>query len=553
MNVGEVVVQTLEQEGVQIVFGLPGNQISPVYDALQDSSIRPILVRHEQGASIMADAYSKFTGKVGVCVSTLGPGATNLMTGIAISMTDKVPVLALTGQQPIELFDRGAQQQMDHVALFEPVTKWSSRLTEPRRAFDIVNRAFTIALTGQPGPVHLDLPYDIQQQEVETPIGRMEKHRPTLPPTASASLIRQAASMLVNARRPVIYAGGGCHYSPGEHAGSLIRQLSEHLSVPVATTFNGQGVIPDAHPLCLGRAGIFAKAYTNELISKADVILAVGCRFTQMSTRDWQIINPESKLIQIDIDPTEIGKNYPVNLAMVGDAKSILKGILQQVRRTTRPRKLEASDWALELNRMRKEWSESARTEAEAESEPLKPQRVLHEIDKFFDGSVVFTHDAGNGRMWASLFVEARGPRMWIQSGTFGPMGYAVPAAIACKLADPEKTVVAICGDGGFLMTAQELATATQHDSPIIVCVLNDGGLGAIRHHQLDLYHRTISVDYENPSFEKLAHAFGCGGYTVEKTDEVLEALSMAAKDCAEGITSVLGFSVDPLQKLPPR
>ncbi len=543
LTVAETIVKFLEINGVSLMFGLPGSQTSPLYDALYSSRIRHVLTRHEQSAAYMADAYAKFTGRLGVCDGTGGPGATNLLTGIATAWTDSSPVLAITGQQPLEYLGKGAFQELDHVSLFKPVTKLSRRLVKPEKTIEVLLELLRSATWGRPGPVHLDLPLDIQAQFIAQDDVERLKERSVLPPrpkpTGRLEDILKALSLISQASKPLIIAGGGVHYSG---AWSHLRKLAEHLEIPVATTFNGRGAFPEDHPLSAGRIGVYSPSYTKKIVSQADVLLAVGCRFAALSTDKWTIINPESSLIHIDIDPYVIGKNYPVSVGIVGDAATILDLMLQKA--ATKP---NTSEWLKLIQKAKDEWKETDYyRKVYSNQKPLKPQRVCYEIRRFFDRKTVFTLDAGNNKIWASTFLEIYEPRTWIQSGCFGPMGYALPAAISCKIADINRQVVAICGDGGFYMSLHELSTSMQEGAPVIVCVFNDGALGTIKHLQISRFGgRLISVNLENPSFARIADAFKCYGLEVEKAGQIRTALQEGAKSVKNGVTAVIDIHID--------
>lgn len=556
LNVAEGVIKVLELLGVRFIFGLPGSQTSPLYDALYSSGIRHILTRHEQAAAYMADAYAKFTGKLGVCDGTGGPGATNLLTGIATSWTDGVPVLALTGQQPLEHLGKGAFQELDHVAIFSPLTKFSRRLLKPDKTIETILEAYRAATWGRPGPVHVDLPLDVQTQIISRrELERLERGfllPPRPKPSGNPEAVKDAALLLLEASRPLIIAGGGVHYS-GEGAWTQLRSLAEYLEVPVVTTFNGRGSFPEDHPLSAGRMGVYSPAYTSRLLSEADLILAVGCRFAALSTRRWSNINPESTLIHIDIDPNVIGRNYSTRVGIVGDAGTVLEAILEEVKSLGKPRATERGEWLRLLEEAKESWKRtSLHRRVYSNEKPIKPQRVCYEIRRFFNRETVFTLDAGNNKMWAATFLEVYEPRTWIQSGCFGPMGYALPAAISCKLADNRRQVVAICGDGGFYMSLHELSTATQEGAPIIVCIFNDGALGTIKHLQLSRYGgRLVSVDLENPSFAKVAEAFNCRGIEVERPNQIKPALKEGVEANREGQPAVIDIHIDGAEPLP--
>jgi len=555
LKVAEGIVKALEKLGVQIIFGIPGSQTCPLYDALYSSSIRHVLVRHEQMASYMADAYAKFTGKLGVCDGTGGPGATNLLTGIATAWTDSSPLLAFTGQQPLNQIGRGAFQELDHVSIFKPVTKWSTQLVKAERTIETVKEAYRIATWGKPGPVHLNLPLDVQVQDLTDKEAQILEKWPfdLSPPRPSGDInaIKEATKLLVSSSRPLIISGGGVHYSG--RAWKPLRALAELLEIPVATTFNGRGSFPEDHPLSAGRMGLHAASYNDEVLARADVILAVGCRFASMSTRRWRNVNPNAILIHVDIDPENIGRNYPTKISIVGDAGKVLRLMLEEARRIKMENR-RRREWLDFLNSAKERWRGSKWfARGGSKDAPLKPQRVYMEIRRFLDRNAVFTLDAGNNKLWASTFLEIYEPCTWIQSGCFGPMGYALPAAIACKLASPSRTVVALCGDGGFYMSLHELSTSIQEEAPIIVCILNDMALGTIKHRQRVSYGgRFISVDFKNPDFASVAEAFGCTGLEAKTLDQLRSSLKEGVQESKKGETVVINIYIDGDEPLPP-
>ena len=555
IKVAEGIVRALERLGVKLIFGIPGSQTCPLYDALYTSRIRHILVRHEQMAAYMADAYAKFTGRLGVCDGTGGPGATNLLTGIATSWTDRVPVLAFTGQQPLTHLGRGAFQELDHVAIFSPITKWSTRLIKPEKTVETIREAYKMAVWGRPGPVHIDLPLDVQTQPL---IEEAEKQLEDLPavlnvpkPLGEPEAVRRALKLLIKSQRPIIIAGGGVHYSG--RAWKELRMLAEQLMIPVVTTFNGRGSIPEDHPLSAGRMGIYAPTYTDKLLAEADVILAVGCRFAALSTKRWSNINPNSTIIHIDIDPAVIGRNYRTEVGIVGDARTVLKWLLNEAGSLSDLGAERRRGWLKTLEEVKESWRNSQHYQRTLSSKkPIKPQRACVEIRRALKRDAALTIDAGNNKMWASTFIEIYEPRTWIQSGCFGPMGYAIPAAIACKLAEPERLVVAICGDGGFYMSMHELSTALQEEAPIMVCIFNDGALGTIKHHQRSRYGgRLISVELENPDFASVAEAMGCHGVTVDEPDQLSQALREGVRMVMNGQPVVVDIHIDGDEPLP--
>lgn len=555
-NAAEAIVNTLEGLGVKLIFGLPGSQTCPLYDALYSSRVRHVLVRQEQAGAYMADAYAKFTGEPGVCDGTGGPGATNLLTGIATSWTDSIPVLAFTGQQSLKHLGKGAFQELDHVALFRPVTKWSKQLLKAERAAETVKEAYKIATWGRPGPVHLDVPLDVQTQVLSREDQEKLEEQPIVPAAPRSAgepaSIKEAARLLIKSSRPLIIAGGGVHYS-GEGAWKQLKALAEDVQVPVVTTFNGRGSFPEDHPLSAGRMGVHAPAYTDRLLAEADVILAVGCRFAALSTRWWSNVNVGAALIHVDIDPEIIDRNYLAKVRVVGDAAMVLESLLSEGKTFQKVGTRRRRDWLNLLGEAKECWERSEWFLRAHDEGSLKPLRACLEIRRCFSRDTVFTMDAGNNKLWASTFLRIYEPRTWIQSGSFGPMGYSVPAAIACKLAKPERTVVAICGDGGFYMSLHELATAVQERAPVVVCVFNDKALGTIKHRQRRFYGgRLISVELENPSFAKVGEAFGCVGLQVERASQLQAALKESLRAVKNGQPSVIDIHIDGDEQLPP-
>jgi acetolactate synthase-1/2/3 large subunit len=558
LKVSDLIIKFLEKLNVKFIYGIPGSQTCPLYDSLYSSSIRHILVRHEQSASYMSDAYAKFTGKPGVCDGTGGPGATNLLTGVATAWTDSSPVIVFTGQQPTNYLGKGAFQELNHVALFSPITKLSTRLIKPEKTIETLKEVFRVATWGRPGPAHIDLPYDVQNQIVEYGDEALSKESlQVLSPPKSCGdpkSIDLALSLLVKASKPIIIAGGGVHYSSRAH--SELKDLAEYLEIPVATTFNGRGSFPEDHPLSVGRIGVHAPYFNDRILAEADLILAVGCRFAALSTRWWTNINPNTLLIHVDVDPRVIGRNYPVEVGIVGDAGKILAEIIEKAKNLQDLGRNLRKEWLRFIDVVKENWRRSEWYRKTFSDEvPLKPQRVCAEIRKSCDRKTVFTLDAGNNKLWASTFLEIYEPYTWIQSGCFGPMGYALPAAIACRLAinEEDRCVVAICGDGGFYMSMHELSTAVQEETPVLVCVFNDGALGTIKHHQKSIYGgKFISVSLKNPSFADIAEAFGCVGISVDKPQQVRLALEDGLRNVRKGETVVLDIKIDGEEILPP-
>ena len=552
MNVANLIVKILEYINTEHIFGLPGTQTLPFYDALYDSSINHVLVRHEQTASQAADAYAKVSGKIGICDSSLGPGALNMAIGIGSSWIDSSPIIALTGDRPMKTIGKGAFQHIDTVSIFRPITKWSTCLSEPSKTLHVFRTAHRIALGGRPGPVHIVVPEDILRTEIEENFEYVSKDmfKQLSKPKAAPKLIKKAVDMLLQAERPVILAGGGCNYSsPG--APQELMKLAELLWIPVACTLNGRGCFPEDHPLSVGRTGVVSARYVNHYIQQADVLLALGCRFADLSTNHWNLVNPETKIIQVDIDPSEIGKNHPVKVGIVGDAKSTLSDIISTIKKKIPRSQRKHTLWLQVLTKGKSAWLDEIKDKITSDKTPLKPQRVMKEIRNFFDRQTIFTLDAGEHKLLASTYIDIYEHGTWINSGEFGPMGYGLPAAIGCKVAKPEHNIVVIAGDGGFSMTIQELATCVKHELPVICCLFNNGCLASIKTYQRVNYEsRFLSSDYINcnPDFANVAKAFHCHGIKVEKSSEILPALESALKTTYDGIPCIIEFITDPLE-----
>jgi acetolactate synthase-1/2/3 large subunit len=547
LNVVEAIVEILEELDVRFVFGLPGTPTLPFYDALFSSKIRHILTRHEQSASYMADAYAKVTGNIGVCDGSIGPGTTNLATGIATAWTDNSPVLVLTGQVSLSKMGKGAFQEIDSVSMFQPIVKASARLYDPNMVFNLMNEMINEAVSRRRGPVHIDIPFDVQKSLIDIRLKKPLEKLKTV--DYDLKRVKQAVQYLIKSKKPLIIVGGGCNYS--SNTSRELISFSEFLNLPVMTTFNGRGVIPDDHSLFAGRIGIRSRGYVDRILSNSDLIIGFGCRFAELSTRGWTVINENSKIIHVEIDPKQIGKVYSNEFGIIGDARDILNSMLKEAK--TVDKIGDWSSWLRFIKEAKEEWFEKNLQKMTSQKTPLKPQNVCYAIRKCFGRDTIFSVDAGNNKMWASTFLDIYEPRTWIQSGGFGPMGYGLPAAIACKLAKPEKDVVAICGDGGFLMTMEEMTTANRHNTPITVCILNDNALGTIKHRQkLDYNGRFISVDLVNPDFVKLAEAFNWHGERIEKPSKIKSSLYEAQKAARSGVSTLLDFVIDPNEHLPP-
>jgi acetolactate synthase-1/2/3 large subunit len=530
MSGAKAVVESLERQNVKVIFGIIGGTIMPVYDALCDSKIRHILSRHEQCAAHAADGYARASGKAGVCMATSGPGATNLVTGIANAYMDSSPVIALTGQVPAGgsnssyMIGRDAFQEADIIGITTPITKYNHQVREPAEIPSAVKTAFYIATTGRPGPVLIDLPKDVQNQVAEMDFSDKIEIRGYKPSSDPHPLqIKKAAELLVKAERPLILAGGGVTIS---NASPELLQLAELLMAPVATTFMGKGTFPEIHPLSLGSIGMHGNPAANKLLLETDVLLAVGTRFADRSTARLDSFCPDAKKIHIDIDAAEIGKNIAVDVPIVGDAKKSLKALYDNL--IERLKKKESSAWIKRV----KEAKEQINSVTNGDTKDLKPQKLLPELRKLLPENAIVTTEVGQNQMWAALYFKVLKPRTFISSGGLGTMGFGFPAALGAKVACPDRPVVDIAGDGSFIMTEQELATSVMEDIPVTVIVLKNSVLGMVAQWQrMFCNRRYIAVNLGNvPDFVKLAEAYGAQGFHVGSIKEFSKAVKEGLK-----------------------
>ncbi len=523
----QAVVASLQAEAVDYVFGIPGGPLLPLYDALYEASRpRHLLVRHEEAAAFMADAYARVTGRPQVCVGTMGPGAANLLIGVACAYSDSIPLIALTGNVSTAVEGRGLQQEMDHVRVFAPVTKQSLKVYRTDRIPEILRMAFRVATTGRPGPVLVDLPSDVLAQETVVAFVAPAKAKPTSRQLPGDPVeVQRAAALLVAAERPLILAGGGVIAA---NASPTLTALAEAVGAPVVTSYNGRGAIPEDHPLFLGRAGSGAPPVFDDIIREADVVLAVGYRFTDVSTNNWRFPREDASVLQVDIDPTEIGRNVPVEVGVVGDAGAVVREIHRVIdaqRGRSRP-----PGWRADVFRRKGVWERQMLVKMTSDAVPIKPHRVMKELREVLDRDAILATSAGSNKMFAASLFRIYEPRTWIHSGGSTPMGAAFCHALGAKLAAPDRQVVAVCGDGGFQMVCQELATAVENDLNVVTCILNDQRLGLIRYQQQTQYdgHIMASEFRSTPDFVKLAEAFGATGIRVETPQELTPSLQQA-------------------------
>lgn len=534
MTGGEALVEMLRRFGVEMMFGLPGEQ-TDVYDAIhRGSGIRHVLVRHEQAAAHMADAYARTTGRVGVCDSTVGPGAANLVSGISEAFTSCIPVIAIVSDVRTDWRGRDSFQEIDQVNVFRPITKKVFSVDHIERIPEFAARAFQTATTGRPGPVLLNLPLDVLKGRhaftpsdftVDERYGRFPAHRPTPP----AEDITAAAGSLLAARRPVILAGGGAVSS---NAAEEVQELAELLGIPVATTFMGKGTLAEDHPLCLGPFGLLGRPAANEYVGGADFVLALGTRFTNVDTAAWRIPDRKTPMVQIDIEPTQIGRNYFVKQALPGDIRAVLRSMLEDIRsRGDVPARDALREEVSALTaRWRQERGIDSPAARDDDASPVHPLQVIRALRNTMDAEDVIICDSGFNQIWGGQYFEVRRPgRRYMGPRGFGVMGFSLPAAIAHSLADPGRRVVALCGDGGFAMVMQELETALRSGARLTACIMNNSNLQYIKENQRLLHgSRYISTDFSELDFAAIARAFGCAGIRVERSGDLEGALSEA-------------------------
>ncbi|MDD2666661.1 MAG: acetolactate synthase large subunit [Methanocellales archaeon] len=534
----EAFVECLRKENVEVIFGIPGGSLLPIHDELYDSSIRHILVRHEQCAAHMADGYARATGRTGVCMATSGPGATNLVTGIANAYMDSVPMVAFTGQVPTSMIGNDAFQEADITGITLPITKINYLIKNANHLPKTIREAFCIASTGRPGPVLVDIPKDVQITEIEFEYPKtfdLRGYKPTI--EGHPLQIKRAIKAITDAERPIVYAGGGVIIS---NASEELRALAELTLTPVMTTLLGKGAFPENHPLSLGMVGMHGTKYANYAMTETDLIIAVGARFDDRVTGKLDAFAPNAKVIHIDIDPAEISKSVSVTIPIVGDAKSVLKEMIKGLREKPR------IEWLKKIE----EWKTEFPLRYDRSGKTLKPQFIIEQIHELCPDAIIAT-EVGQCQMWAAQYFKCTKPRSFISSGGLGTMGYGFPAAIGAKVGCPDKTVIDIAGDGSFQMTCQELATAVLNDVPVTVAILNNGFLGMVRQWQELFYDKRYAATYlgASPDFTKLAEAYGALGIEVRKPSEVKSAIE-------EAVTSdkpaVIDFKIDPEENVLP-
>ncbi|MEA2075630.1 MAG: biosynthetic-type acetolactate synthase large subunit [Euryarchaeota archaeon] len=525
----EIVVDELKNEGVEVAFGIPGGVLLDLYEVLyKEDAVRHILMRHEQCAAHAADGYARVSGKTGVCIATSGPGATNLVTGLANASMDSVPVVALTGQVPTAAIGSNAFQEASTFTITMPVTKYNFLVTRTKDLPKVIHNAFYIANTGRKGVVLIDLPKDVLATKAEVDLHPKETfagYKPNIKPNQVQ--IKKAVEALVNAERPLILAGGGIISA---NAAEELRHLAEFLGAPVVTTLMGKGSIPEDHPFSLGMAGMHGRIYANRAINECDALLAVGTRFSDRLT-GWQLdqFAPDATLIHVDIDAAEINKNIQVDIPIVGDVKLALADIIKWLEKKKKTAGGgEKSVWVQRIREMHsacEDCIKDVRREGTSQSDML-----IKELNRILDDDTIITTEVGQCQMFAAHYYLTKKPRTFVSSGGLGTMGFGFPAAIGAKVAAPDKKVVDIAGDGSFLMTCQDLATCVENDIPVVVCIFDNRYLGMVRQWQELFFEKRYSQTGlgVTPDFVKLAEAFGCYGERVEKPEELKDALHNA-------------------------
>ncbi|MEG9513896.1 acetolactate synthase large subunit [Saccharopolyspora indica] len=527
----QALVRSLESVGCEIVFGIPGGTILPSYDPLLDSQkVRHVLVRHEQGAGHAATGYAQVTGKVGVCMATSGPGATNLVTALADAQMDSVPVVAITGQQSTALIGSDAFQEADICGITLPITKHNFLVTNPDDIPRTIAEAFYIAASGRPGPVLVDIPKDVQQATTSfawPPEMKLPGYRPTSKPHGKQ--VREAAKLITEAQRPVLYVGGGV-IKADAHA--ELRELAERTGIPVVTTLMARGAFPDSHPQHLGMPGMHGTVAAVTAMQRADLLIALGARFDDRVTGQLESFAPEAKVVHADIDPAEISKNRHADVPIVGDCKDVIAELIEAVgAATTEHGTADLAPWWAQLN----DWLERFPRGYEWPADgSLSPEYVIERLGKIAGPEAIYAAGVGQHQMWAAQFIDYENPRTWLNSGGLGTMGYAVPAAMGAKAGAPDAAVWAVDGDGCFQMTNQELATCAIEDLPIKVAIINNGNLGMVRQWQNLFYAERYSHSdlgthkHRIPDFKLLAEAYGCVGLRCESKEDVDSVIQRA-------------------------
>ncbi|MEE8322228.1 MAG: biosynthetic-type acetolactate synthase large subunit [Candidatus Bathyarchaeia archaeon] len=543
MTGAQAIIEALKKEKVNHIFGISGGAVLPIYDVLYDAEIRNILAKHEQCAGHMADGYARVSGLPGVCIATSGPGATNLVTGIANAYMDSSPVVSITGQVTRAAIGKDAFQEADIVGITTPITKYVTQVKRTEDIPKVFKTAFYIATSGRPGPVLVDVPKDIQQHSTDFEFHdsiTLRGYKPRDNPHPVQ--VKRAAEMLVKAEHPMILAGGGVIIS---NASRDLLKLAELMMLPVATTLMGKGSIPETHPLSLGMVGMHGMAQANTLILESDVLLAVGARFSDRTTARVDGFCPDTQIIHIDIDSAEIGKNVKIDLPIVADAGKTLREIYKLV--VKKEMTNEKSPWHSRIQQVREHYT----SELERDSQSITAPAIIRSLRALLPNNAIIATEVGQNQMWAALHFQSLEPRTFLSSGGLGTMGFGFPAAIGAKVAKPDVPVVDIAGDGSFIMSAQELATSVLEEIPVIVVVLNNSMLGMVAQWQRIFYNRRYSgtMLHDSPDFVKLAEAFGAQGIRIGSLDEFSQAVK---NGLTSDVTTVIDVPISPEENVYP-
>lgn len=527
----DLLIRCLENEGVEYIFGVPGEENIDVMDSLVDSPIQFVTTRHEQGAAFMADVYGRLIGRAGVCLSTLGPGATNLVTGVADANMDRAPLVAIAGQGSTNRMHKESHQMLDLVNLFEPITRYSKQIPLPEVIPEVVRKAFKVAQQEKPGCCFIDFPENVAGADMPV----MEPLRVQSPsaPVAPAGKCSRAADSISASRSPIIMVGNGVVRS---RASAALVAFAEQLNIPVATTFMAKGAIPASHPLSLGAIGMKGRDYVSFGFDEADLVICIGVDMVEYHPRLW---NPDcdKKILHIDNLPAEVDRHYILESGIIGDIRNSLK----RIGRSATPRQDSRIHWLVPLIR---EELEAARDD---DAFPMKPGKVIWDLRQALDPDDIVISDVGAHKVWMARMYQAERPNSCIISNGFASMGIALPGAIAARLACPDRKAVAVCGDGGFMMNNQEIDTALRLGLDIVVLVFNDSKYGLIEWHQLRHFNRSTSIDFVNPDFVKFAESFGARGYRVNSAEELLPTLREALND---GTVSIIDCPVDSAENM---
>ncbi len=532
MNTAELLIKCLENEGVEYIFGLPGEENLHILEALKNSTIQFVTTRHEQGAAFMADVYGRLTGKAGVCLSTLGPGATNLMTGVADANLDGAPLVAITGQVGTDRMHIESHQYLDLVAMFAPVTKWNAQIVRPSNTPEIVRKAFKIAQSEKPGAVHIDLPENIAAMAA---VGEPLRKDSQSKVYASFRSIEEAAEIISQAKNPLIFVGNG---AIRDRASEAVTEFATRMQIPVVNSFMGKGVIPYTHPLALWSIGMQQRDFITCAFEEADLILAIGYDLIEYSPKKW---NPQGKtpIIHIGATPAEIDSSYIPVVEVVGEITDSLQEIMKRANRQGLP-----TPRSIELKAdIRADYEEYANDT----SFPIKPQKLIYDLRQVLGAEDIVISDVGAHKMWMARHYHCDRPNTCLISNGFAAMGIAMPGAVAAKLVHPDRHVVAVVGDGGFMMNCQELETALRIGTPFVTLIFNDGGYGLIEWKQKNQFGSSAFVHFGNPDFVKFAESMGLKGYRITSTADLIPTLKTAL---AQDVPSVIDCPIDYAENL---